>query len=443
MISQLRSNKRNSLLLNIIVAVLYVLEYRYAYLHFVIERFGYANLTYDPVSGLTVLMLLQAVLPIVLYKGFRNIASGLSIFTYIFVYVPFVVTIYIASFPTYLRILFSLVFFILMCLFFATDNYSALKGVFIKRKRVFSFRYFEILFVLLFITALVINRRNLTFVNFLSADNALYELRAEEGVGELGKFNIYLTLWLSHAFLPILLVYYYINRKWLKFALSIVGFMVMFMIDKQKITFIIPFVMWGMLYVYRTRKQFLERYFHIILMSIMALSSLFLTYRIQKTDNIALSGVAMIVILRTQCIEGEQLDRYAQFFEIENNPYTYYGHVRLINAITHTYPYPKSIGEMVADKEGSNSNATFLLMDGLAAAGLFGCLLIGLIFIFVKSVLNAMGKKYDNLLLVTILLFAIFSMLNTSLFTSLFSFGFIIIYFTLLFFKFPALEIKH
>lgn len=440
MTAQLKSNNRNSVLLNIIVAILYVLEYRYAYLHFVIERFGYANLTYDPVNGVTLLMLLQAVLPIVLYKGFRNIASGLSIFTYIFVYIPFVVTIYIASFPAFLRISFSVVFLILMCLFFATDNHSAFKSVFIKRKKVFSFHYFEVLFVLLFIIALIINRRNLTFVNFLSADNALYELRAEEGVGELGKFNIYLTLWLSHAFLPILLVYYYIDRKWLKFAFSIVGFMVMFMIDKQKITFIIPFVMWGMLYVYRTRKQFLERFFHIIIMSIMALSSLFLTYRIQKTDNIALSGVAMIVILRTQCIEGEQLDRYAQFFEIENNPYTYYGHVRFINAITHTYPYPKSIGEMVADKEGSNSNATFLLMDGLAAAGLFGCLFIGLIFIFVKSILNAMGKRYDNMLLVTILLFAIFSMLNTSLFTSLLSFGFIIIYLSLLFFRFPAIE---
>lgn len=441
MLSIKLANKR-TLLVNLCVAILYTLEYRYAYLHYVIARFEYSNLTYSPLSGSLPVLLFQSVLPFIFYRGFKNIASGLSFFIYLFVYVPFVVTLHVADFPIWFRVSAGLVFFVIMCLYFITDNKSVLSHFYIKKRSKLKFQHFEILVLGLFLLAVIINRSNLTFVNFLSADNALYELRAEDYVGNLGKFNIYLTLWLSHAFIPILLVAYYMDRKWLKFGASIFGLIVMFMIDKQKITFIIPFVMWAMLYVYRKRRNFLERYFHIFIMSSMALLSLFLTNRVEKTDNIAFQGIAMIVVLRTQCIEGEQLDRYAHFFEMKDNPYTYYTHIRFINKLTGAYPFPKSIGEMVADNEGSNSNATFLLMDGLAAAGLAGCIFISILFILIKSILNAMGRKYQNTLLLIIMLFAIFSLLNTSLFTSLLSFGFIIIYFSLFFFKFPSLENK-
>lgn len=440
MTKYIKSEIKNNIFLNIIVSILYTLEYRYAYINFVIENYSYANLTFSPVSGSLLVLLLQASLPIFFYRGFRNVASGLSLFVYVFVYIPFVVTLHIAAMPFSFRITAGFVFLILMCIYFISDSYFTLTKFYIHKRRVFSFRSFEIIVIILFFITVFLNRGHISFENFLSEDNDLYSLRGENSILKLGIVNTYLTLWLSHAFLPILLVYYYIDKKKFKFFLCILGFVGMFMIDKQKITLLIPFVMWVLLYIYHIKKELIIRYFHAIIMSFMALTSFYFTYKSDNIENFALRNIAMLVVLRTQCIEGEQLDRYIQFFEVKDNPYTYYTHIRLVNKIANAYPYPKSIGEMVAGKEGSNSNATFLLMDGLASAGILGCILISFVFILIKSVLNSMGKKYQECLLLIILLFAIFSLLNTSLFTSLFSFGFIIIYMVLLLFKFPLLE---
>lgn len=427
------------LIINIILACLYVLEYRYAYINYVIKWYGYADLTYEPINY-TWLLVIQAVIPIFFFHGIKNFSSGLSFFVYVFVYVPFIVTIHLADFPTSIRVSQGIVFLVIMILYFATDSFVLGGSFYQKYRRKLSFRNFEIFVLILFAIAIVLNWKNLRFVNFFADSSLLYELRETSGISGFGRFNAYLTLWLSHGFLPILLVYYFKTNKRVKLIACTFAFIVMFMMDKQKITMLIPFVMLGLLYVLKKHNGFVTKYLHMLVIIVMSLSSFIVCKWVNDTESPIANNLSLLLIVRTQCIEGEQLDRYTRFFEVANNPYTYYTHITVLNKLTGAYPYSMSIGEAVAGGD-SNSNATFLLMDGLAAMGVIGCMFISIIFVLAKAFLNSMGKRYDDRYLLVIFLFAIFSMLNTSLATSFLSFGALCIYLSLLFFDLPALRL--
>lgn len=287
------------------------------------------------------------------------------------------------------------------------------------------------------IIAIVVNINQIRFVNIFSQADLMYELRADNNASR-SSIMAYLISWLGHAFIPILLVTYYVGKNKIKFILAIAAYLFVFMMDMQKITFLIPFVMWLLLYLNSKHKERLRKYFHIVMMLGLLVPS-FLCCRLYDRNPMML-GVSTLLILRTQCIAGEQLDRYIQFFDVESNSYTYYAHINAVNALTNSYPYgDQSIGQVVAG-DGTNSNATFLLMDGVAAMGLMGVLVSGLLFILFKSIMNSLGKKYDDMYIIIILFFGIFSMLNTSLFTSILSFGFLIVYIILLKYKVNILE---
>lgn len=414
------------------------MEYHYAYKNFVIKVYGYMDLTFQDISLLGIVSLcIIAVLPITLYRGFRNISSALSIFTYIFIYIPFVETIYTAVLPLEIRLSYGILFLCLMALFFMTDGNTLFSIAICRKRGVWSFRSLELIVIMLMLIAVFFNIGSIRFVNILSQADLMYELRADNNASRSSAMA-YLISWLGHAFIPFLLVTYYVEKKKIKFLLTIAAYLLIFMMDMQKITFLIPFVMWLLLYINSKHKEKLRKYFHIVLMVGLLLPSYLCCKFYDRSP--AMLGISTLIVLRTQCIAGEQLDRYLNFFDVKGNPYTNYAHINAVNVITKSYPYGnQSIGQVVAG-DGSNSNATFLLMDGVAAKGLIGTLFSGLLFIIFKSIMNSLGKKYDDMYIIIIMFFGIFSMLNTSLFTSILSFGFLIVYMILLKFRIPKLE---
>ena len=136
---------------------------------------------------------------------------------------------------------------------------------------------------------------------------------------------------------------------------------------------------------------------------------------------------------------GLQMEHYFDFFVVNNNPFTLYGHINVINLLTGIYPYKESIGKTI-NTDGSDSNATFLLMDGVAAGGIVGCLIIGVTFIILKSIINSCDRKCDVSLCVSIFLFSIQSLLNVSLFTTFFTHGILMILIIFFFFNLKGLS---
>ena len=107
------------------------------------------------------------------------------------------------------------------------------------------------------------------------------------------------------------------------------------------------------------------------------------------------------------------------------------------------YPYGDlSIGQVVAG-DGGNANATFLLMDGIAAGGMVGCVIISIIFILFKSIMNSLDERCSVGICVTILLFGIQAMMNLSLMTSILTNGFLVLFFLFLYADVGAVERKH
>lgn len=414
-------------ILGVLLVSFYAIAYDYIVRGYLFPVFGYAlNYEYHQmtISEYSIYVIVCA-FPFVFYKGFNHIASIISLFCHIFVYLPFCHTLFVAGYPLEVTIGYLVCFFVAQCAFFMTDSWKFGKRQFLSSNQM-SFQTFEKVVLFLMLLALIINFSKMHMVNIFSADESslLYELREENRTSSF-PLNDYLTNWLNHILLPILMVCYLQQKNKMKLAAAFAGMLCMFMIDMQKISFLIPFVILLFYYLYKKYPIGYLTYFHAMLILACATFPLLL---MPFLSNPKIFTISAILIDRTICIEGRQLATYMNFFEITNHPYTYYTHINIINKLTGAYPYAESIGKTVSYGEG-NSNATFLLMDGMAGGGIIGCVFIAAIFVILKAYFNTVENYYDKSLCIIILFFSISSLMNASLFTSLMTGGFLLFYF--------------
>ncbi len=417
---------RDKKFLGIALAFIYSIVYNYVVEKYLCDTFGYLlDFTYHPMSVfIYFIYCMTCTVPMIFYKGFNHIAAIFSFFCYLLVYVPFINTLFVAGYEPSIKIAYIFVFCLAQSIFFITDNIYMGKKL-IKSKKAFTFKQFEIFVLLLFLIAIILNFNKIQFVNIFanSQRELLYDLRAENNANS-SVFNNYITTWLNHVLIPILMVCYLKQRHFVKFTFSFIAMIIMFMIDMQKISFLIPFVIVIFYYLYKYNpKSYLEN-FHLMFFIVLIIFPLLL---INNLSNPIAFTIAAILIMRTQCVEGREFATYFDFFEEHNNPYTYYSHINIVNKLTGSYPYEESLGQTVSYGEG-NSNANFFLMDGIAADGLMGCIIAAIAFIIFKSYFNAIGNKFDKGLCIIILFFPISSLMNVSLFTSLLTGGFLIFY---------------
>lgn len=415
-----RGKLKIHILLNVLIAFLYTIVYDYIVRNYLFVQFGYMlNYEYHPMKGVEfALYSFLCVFPIVFYKGFRYLASIISIFSYILVYIPFLHTFFVANYPSEKVIPFITVFVIIQCVFFLTDKLQIGKKIYPTKKTI-SFRQFEWFTLLVMFLIIIPNFGKMHMVNFTSSEGSemLYDLREENA------FNSYWGGWAKYVFLPILMVCYLKGNEYLKFILAFGGMMLIFMLDMQKITFIIPFVITILFFLYKYHQRLFINHFHIIIF----LSLMILPVSMILADNELYDAVSSILIMRTQCVGGRQLASYFNFFEIGNHPYTYFSHVNFVNMLTGMYPYSTPLGYVISGTD-TNSNANFFLMDGIAGCGLLGCVIVSMVFVVFKAILNTVGNNIDKGFCAIILVFAIANMMNVSLFTALLTGGFIVFY---------------
>lgn len=410
---------------NIFIAIIYVIVYDFVFRSHIVEIWGYSlTREYHSITGFGYLLyILFGALPFVFYKGLRHFATSFSLFVYVFVYIPFIYSLNVYGFPDSIRYPYQIVFFIIMVLYFQTDNISLLKKA-VRRKKKIPFSVIPSITVLLFLLLIALNTSQFHFVNFFDDAKSMYELRESANIK-----LIYVLCWLRAAFLPLLMLYYLTKSDYIKYGFCFFGFFLLFMLDQQKMTIVFPFAITAIFYAIKYYGTQFGKKFHIFLLAIFIVIPLLL---IKYQENPIVLVFCLIFIYRIQCIAGMQLVRYMDFFEMHNNPHTYYTHISIINDITGLYPYNEPIG-IAINADGSNSNATFFLMDGVAAAGLLGCVIIGLVFLLLKSMLNSLGHVYNVPLLTALFLFPLQSLMNVSLFTSFFTHGILILFLILVF----------
>lgn len=426
-------------LLNLLVSTLYILFYDFIVRNYIFNYYAYyVDFHYREMSSSTFMeYLFISVFPIVFFKGIINLAAVFSFFTYIFIYIPFINTLFVGGFDSSITYPYTIVFITSMCLFFYTDPIKMYKQNFMHKAK-WRFSFLEILtFTLLFIV-IILNINKIRFVNILTESDLMYEQRSENSLA--GSFAGYLVSWLKNALIPLLMVCYLRKRSYLKFALAFLAMIIIFMIDMAKITFLMAFLIAIIYFLYNKFHDTFLNYFSIFIMTSLMLITM-CCYLF--TDNEVVFGIASILIFRTICIEGLELSTYLQFFEVcQNHPYTYFTHIGIVGKITGSYPYTQPIGYVVTYGH-SNANGCFWLMDGITGAGLIGCVFATILFLLFKSVMNGMSSKFDIGLCLIVLTFSIASLINASLFTAVMSCGYIIIYLIFMHFELTPLYSKN
>ena len=351
------------------------------------------------------------------------LASSFTLFVYVFVYIPFIYSLTVYGFPDSIKYSYQIVFFIIIIIYFRTDSISLYEKYFERKKKI-PFSVIPRITVILFLILITLNVSQLHFVNFFDDPKSMYEFRESADIK-----LIYVLCWLRAAFLPLLMLYYLKKNDYLKYGYCFIGFLLLFMLDQQKMTIVFPFAITAIFYSIKYYGSDFGAKFHIFLLGIFIIIPILL---IQFQDNPIALVFCLIFIYRIQCIAGMQFERYMDFFEMQDHPHTYYTHINIINEITGLYPYKDPIG-IAINADDSNSNATFFLMDGVAAAGIIGCAIIGMIFLLLKSMLNSLGRVYNVPLLTALFLFPLQSLMNVSLFTSFFTHGILVLFLILLF----------
>lgn len=421
----------DSLAGRIVCAIIYILFYDYMYENFVYGLFAYmGGLDYIEMTPVKfILWLVISVVPITIYHKIDNAATFLCLFMYMFIYVPFIhglFTVYGINDKTlysYCSVL--CLFFIL---YFSIGKYQHIVKNLEFRPSI-PFKYIEWVTLALMLLFIAVRGSSMHFVNIFTQLDTLYEMR-EENAGELGAlgFILYIQGSLFGAFFPFLLVCYLNQKSVIKTALVLLGYFMLFMVDMQKITFLMPFALIGFYYLIKIKEKIIcERLHSYIIIGITILSTIL--FFLQDDDNAILFVLLSIVLLRTVCVCGWLTQTYFHFFK--DNPYTYYSHINIVNSITNSYPYDGPLGRVVSYGQ-QNANANLFLTDGMAAAGLNGVIFIGIVFLMILIFLNSISYKYKNTDLFIIVLPALSFLLNVSVFTALLSDGLFVLLLVLL-----------
>lgn len=402
----------------IILCVTYILVYDLVYEKFIYGIFGYmgdVEYAFLPLA-LYILWLTLSILPICFYRKADNISNFLCLFLFLLVYIPFVHALFrMESVSLWQIIGYSGTLCVFFSFYFYMGNTKLITNIEILPQ--IPFKYIEYFAVLLTIVFLITNIGNLHFVNFFTQPDLLYDLRDENSTNT-SSMTAYLKGTLFGGFYPFLLINYLNKYKW-KYIVAVGGgYLILYMVDMQKLTFFMPFVLIGFYFLFKQKNQLVSQRLYAIL--IIGISTVSFLFCFVDNDDKILFGIAAIIILRTLCVTGWLTQMYAIFFL--DHPYTYYSHINVINLITGAYPYNEPLGVAVSNG-GMNANATFFLTDGLAAYGVVGIIIIGVIFFIFIQLVKAITHHYNNADIYTVFLPSLSVLMNVSLFTTLLSNG--------------------
>lgn len=424
-------------LINLALGIVYAIVYDYVYVHYMAVYFSYLGC---PESNMSNNMYLGYIIltsfPMLFYKGYKYISSGFSVFIYLLIYVPMLyITIISPTINIHERVFIIVTLVLTQVLFHTYDGLMVFKKGFQKpTKKLLSFSNYEKITLVIIAFILITEGNSLTYVDMFAQSDMLYELRESYGDNRL-LINGYLICWCKGALLPILLVCYLKQKNWIKYSMTFSGFILMFMLDMQKNTMLMPFLMTALFFV--ARRTFFTKYYQILMVLVVSITSLLL---VMYSGNLFIYPIAALFVMRTQCLDSWIFSMYLDFFQ--NQPYTYWTHINIVNLLTGAYPYNEPLGVMVSDGE-MNANASFLITDGYAAIGPIGILLIGIVFIILRGIINSSQLRYAKNDLLILMLPALLGALNSSVFTAILTSGFLIVYLSLRFVDLTPLKVNN
>lgn len=242
-----------------------------------------------------------------------------------------------------------------------------------------------------------------------------HELAAGTGVS-------YAIMWLSGAFVPLLMAWGLARRRPWFFAIGAGIQVMLYGTVGLKSNLVCIVVMPVLYFLLRSGgPPFALKLTWLTVLGFVGLNTFNLMVGELGESHLMLSA---LVFMRTFGISGLSTAQYHDFFT--DHPVTAYSHVNGINWFV-DYPYQTSLGREVGYYYSRNielnSNAHLWCMDGLAGFGLPGILLISVLCAVVFWLLDSAAAGHDRTFTALAVTFAALNLSNVSLFTSLLSGG--------------------
>jgi len=417
-------------IINFILAFLFSYTFYRCYVEFLYTYFEYAGFPYYEKSNIFLMLtLLMCSLPVFFFNGIKYISSFISVFIFIILYIPTIITFSLGLNFGYFKIFcYEFVFFTSMILFFISDRIN-IKSTYLKRFKIIKFQHILYVNILITIWMLFIYRSNLRFVSF---DDVYLQRFSNADLGN-DIFSRYMFSWLINLFIPLVLLYGIVMKKKTYLIIGSFSCVCVYMSIAAKGTILMPIILWGMYFLLK-KFSFKNIYFSMITVLTVILSLLLI---FTNKDSTILFFISSLLMWRVIGTGGNLNLAYFEFFE--THPKTYYSHISPVNFITNMYPYNDlGLGKVVGQyfwAEDMNANANFWATDGIAAIGISGVLIISLFFTIILIYINKVTYHYDLDYLILVFIPFMFSLLNTSLFSTILSGGGFLIIVVLKFLK--------
>lgn len=421
-------NKRirlNYWVINILTAIAYILLFGRVYEDCLYGKFDYYGFKLENTDfDAKVITYFLAFLPILFFRPQNRKASDfVSIIIYVMIYVPSLISLQCYYVDYSFSVKYQLTYLIGMCLFFVASRSHNSKAFFSTPSCYVRPKQIIVISVIIALITIVVFKGNIKLVSF----EDVYGLRETGGqISQSIPLFPYLYQWMSTVFSPALIALgcYKKNKKQVVggFALALLFYMTCGM----KSTLFIPILSY---LLYKSLDKDDNNIIKVFPWLTIGLAIPYIVYLFFKSQLAEI--LVGLIIMRTYGIAAYMTPLYIDVFQ--KYPYTYYSHIRIVDAIFGMYPFSTyALGTEVNQAYGTvdpeaNMNANFLVTDGIAAGGIIGVLIISLFFYFFLIFLNRLTNRFRYCFVVSLMTGAVISLTNNSLFTTLLTCGFLVV----------------
>ena len=409
---------------SIFFSILYLILFMDTYKNYISVEWNYTGLTYSNLSGWQYLYIYSCVFLVSYFSPTRldRPSSPIIWLVTIMVFIP-TLPITLMTGSRSASYYYSALSVFTLVLIVASYASSRTQSAEIKKLAPDKSLIFVMFFTFLFLASILYYQ--FSDILYFSSIEGTYDQRALASEVS-GSILDYIKSYFPYVFAPFILAIGFIYRKYFIFIpIGIISYIFTYMTDASKISLIIPILMF---IFFATMRWFEGKIYYLTAgVSVLTLMS---NYIFIYSSNLKI--FADLILLRSIAIPAQTFAQYSDLFAARG--YTWWSNVRFINyfvappagfAADPNWPILGRIvgSEYYGAQSLMNANANLFSGEGVAAAGSFGVLLIGIAFTAWLIALDRASRNWDMRLVVLLAVPLGMGLTNTHLSTLLLSFG--------------------
>lgn len=236
----------------------------------------------------------------------------------------------------------------------------------------------------------------------------------------------YCQVYLAYVFSPCLFVIGLIYKRIWVLLIGLGGFVFAYMITAERTVLLLPFAIFLLFLMFKWRGFGAANPRALFAVGALGVFSVSLLFNVSSL----FSQLGFYYFTRLIAVPGLYVSQYFDLFSVQG--YTYWSHVTFIGGLVETPlayaaddKWP-ALGKILAERVlgvESQSNASFVTTDGVAALGSVGVFIIFIIYSVWLIILDRVAMGWDKMFVILVLFPLAFLSTNGSLFTMLSSFG--------------------